>query len=74
MNMQVFPRMCFDGHGHSIQLAPESLTGSERVLFCARCGDAVPLSIAIARTPTPTTGTTWTPEMTRTSGTTTGAQ
>jgi hypothetical protein len=58
MNQRVFPRNCFDGEIHDIycELAPK--TGGDRVLYCRKCGDAVPLAVAVARTPTPTVVTT----------------
>ena len=66
---QVFPRMCFDGKGHNVQLAPASGVGhDDRTLYCNRCGDSVPMSVAVARTPTPTIGIKWPTELHATSG------
>jgi len=52
MNERVFPRGCASMDGHSITSVFDETAGRV-VLVCQRCGDAVPLSVAIARTPPP---------------------
>lgn len=63
MDQRVFPRPCVGDKDKEHRVRPVAASGigiDDRALYCTRCGDAVKLSVAMARTPTPTVGIEWT--------------